>query len=143
LKSIIVAISLLLGLVPNGFAETALSTDPMRAPWVNSRSPMNHPDAYPSLGSTMTEWSHTVYRNYLSPALSRGCPCYPSCSEYMVQAITDFGMILGLIIGLERLLHEHDEIHHGTIIYLDGTPKIYDPIVNNIFWWSDLPCDVL
>ena len=76
-----------------------------------------------------------LYGVYLRPALSRGCPCTPSCSEYMLQAIHETGFPIGYVLGLERLLHETGEIHHGLIIQTGQGFRVFDPLENNTFWW--------
>jgi len=45
-----------------------------------------------------------LYQLALSPLLPRSCRFYPSCSEYMIQAITEFGVLPGLARGSWRLL---------------------------------------
>ncbi len=47
------------------------------------------------------------YQNNISPYLqNKGIHCkyYPSCSEYMKQAINKYGVIKGIFLGLIRLL---------------------------------------
>ncbi|MBN1880098.1 membrane protein insertion efficiency factor YidD [bacterium] len=82
-----------------------------------------------------------IYGDVLRPAVSSGCPSYPPCSQYMIDAVTERGFPLGLIIGLERLLHEYGEMHSGTVITTPDGPRIYDPLENNTFWWSSLHID--
>jgi len=79
-----------------------------------------------------------IYRNYLSSSISRGCPSYPSCSQYMYRSIARFGAIPGMILGLERLLHESGELHDGVFIETSHGLRVYDPIENNILWWKKL-----
>ena len=47
------------------------------------------------------------YQKFISPVL-RGigvnCKYYPSCSEYMKQAIEKHGCLKGIYIGIKRLL---------------------------------------
>ena len=45
-----------------------------------------------------------AYQILLSPLLPRTCRFTPSCSEYMIQAITTFGVVRGVGKGLWRLL---------------------------------------
>ena len=45
-----------------------------------------------------------VYQRVLSPAFGQRCRYYPSCSEYAVQAITEFGILRGLVLAGWRLL---------------------------------------
>lgn len=93
-----------------------------------------------SYKKTIVRWVATVYRRYMSPAMSRGCPCHPSCSEYMVQAVIRYPVPVGIILGLDRLLHEAGEIKRGRWIETPSGPLIHDPLENHIFWWDD-DCD--
>jgi putative membrane protein insertion efficiency factor len=45
-----------------------------------------------------------VYQLLLSPMLGERCRYYPSCSEYAVQAITQYGILRGLVLAGWRLL---------------------------------------
>ena len=45
-----------------------------------------------------------AYQVSISPLLPRTCRFYPSCSEYMIQAIAEYGAWRGLGKGLWRLL---------------------------------------
>ena len=50
------------------------------------------------------------YQKLISPLLKqRGVECkyYPSCSEYMKQAIEKYGSIKGIYLGVKRLLRCH------------------------------------
>lgn len=44
---------------------------------------------------------------WFSRFLPPRCRFYPSCSEYMCQALEHFGMVRGLALGMMRLLHCH------------------------------------
>ena len=47
------------------------------------------------------------YKKIISPiieALGIHCKFYPSCSEYMMQAIEKYGCIKGMYLGIKRLL---------------------------------------
>ncbi len=48
-----------------------------------------------------------VYRHALSPYLGSQCRYYPSCSEYMSQAVTKYGAAKGICLGLRRILRCH------------------------------------
>jgi putative membrane protein insertion efficiency factor len=45
-----------------------------------------------------------AYQLLLSPLLPRTCRFTPSCSEYMIQAITAYGVVRGVGKGFWRLL---------------------------------------
>lgn len=47
------------------------------------------------------------YQKYISPffkAIGVNCKYYPSCSEYMKQAIQKYGSFKGLYLGIKRIL---------------------------------------
>lgn len=48
-----------------------------------------------------------IYKKMISPIVSCcgiHCKFYPTCSEYMVQAIEKYGVINGIFLGIKRLL---------------------------------------
>lgn len=50
------------------------------------------------------------YQKFISPVLKRGeinCKYYPSCSEYMKQAIEKYGCFKGIYLGIKRILRCH------------------------------------
>lgn len=50
------------------------------------------------------------YQKWISPIFSCvniHCKFYPSCSQYMIQAIEKYGCIKGVILGMKRLLKCH------------------------------------
>jgi putative membrane protein insertion efficiency factor len=54
-----------------------------------------------------------VYRRAISPLLPPRCKYYPSCSEYAVQAISEFGILRGLVLAAWRLLRCNPFSHGG------------------------------
>lgn len=54
-----------------------------------------------------------VYQRILSPGLGNRCKYYPSCSEYAAQAIAQFGILRGLVLGGHRLLRCNPWSHGG------------------------------
>lgn len=50
------------------------------------------------------------YQKFISPALKQigvRCKYYPSCSEYMKQAIEKYGCFKGIYLGIKRILRCH------------------------------------
>lgn len=54
-----------------------------------------------------------LYQRLISPALGPRCRYYPSCSEYAVQAIREFGILRGLVLAGWRLLRCNPFSHGG------------------------------
>ena len=48
-----------------------------------------------------------VYKKTLSPIIGNSCRFTPTCSEYMILAIQKYGLVLGVIKGIRRLLRCH------------------------------------
>lgn len=44
------------------------------------------------------------YKKFISPLLGDRCRFYPTCSEYMMEAIQVHGVVKGIILGCGRLL---------------------------------------
>ena len=44
------------------------------------------------------------YQRFVSPGLPRRCKYEPTCSAYAVQAVREYGILRGLVLGGWRLL---------------------------------------
>ena len=44
------------------------------------------------------------YKKYISPLLGNNCRFFPSCSDYMREAVLIHGALWGFILGILRLL---------------------------------------
>jgi uncharacterized protein len=45
-----------------------------------------------------------IYQKTLSPYFGGNCRFYPSCSEYVIQAVEKYGLFVGTLKGVWRLL---------------------------------------
>lgn len=43
------------------------------------------------------------YKRWISPMLPSACRFTPSCSEYMMEAVSRYGVLRGVWLGLKRL----------------------------------------
>jgi putative membrane protein insertion efficiency factor len=48
-----------------------------------------------------------LYKQVVSPLLPSACRYYPSCSDYMRQAVEKYGPVRGLWMGVKRLARCH------------------------------------
>lgn len=48
-----------------------------------------------------------AYQVTISPLLGPTCRFEPSCSHYMMQAVTKYGLVRGVLRGLRRLARCH------------------------------------
>jgi uncharacterized protein len=53
-----------------------------------------------------------MYKKILSPLVGQHCRFYPTCSEYMAEAVNKFGAAKGVGLGIKRLLRCHP-FHKG------------------------------
>ena len=47
------------------------------------------------------------YKYLISPLLGQSCRYLPTCSEYSIEALKEFGLIKGGFISLKRILSCH------------------------------------
>ncbi|QNQ80649.1 membrane protein insertion efficiency factor YidD [Lactobacillus sp. PV034] len=62
-----------------------------------------------------------LYQNLISPLLPPTCRYYPTCSTYMIDAIKMHGVILGIIMGIARILRCNPFVKGG----VDPVPKFF------------------
>ena len=43
------------------------------------------------------------YKRWVSPLLPSACRFQPTCSEYMIEAVSKYGVAHGVCLGLKRL----------------------------------------
>jgi putative membrane protein insertion efficiency factor len=57
-------------------------------------------------------WLLRFYKRWISPLLPSACRFYPTCSEYMQEAVRKYGALRGVWLGLRRLSRCHP-FHEG------------------------------
>lgn len=64
-----------------------------------------------------------LYRRYLSPLkITPSCRFTPSCSQYAIDAVREWGIAVGTVLALFRLIRCNPFSKGG-----------YDPVPNNFF----------
>ena len=66
-----------------------------------------------------------VYKFLISPLLGPSCRYLPTCSDYSVEALKNYGFLKGLYLSLKRILSCHP------IKFLGGGEG-FDPVNKNI-----------
>lgn len=54
-----------------------------------------------------------IYQTLISPLFPPSCRYYPTCSNYMIDALKKHGPILGLIMGISRILRCNPFVRGG------------------------------
>ena len=62
-----------------------------------------------------------TYKIFLSPLFTGSCRFYPSCADYISEAIQVHGAIKGVWLGARRLLRCHPMGSHG----VDPVPPLH------------------
>ena len=47
------------------------------------------------------------YKYLISPLFGHSCRYFPTCSEYTIDALKEFGFIKGLLLSVKRILSCH------------------------------------
>ena len=61
------------------------------------------------------------YQLFVSPIIGHNCRYLPTCSEYTIECLKNFGLIKGTFLSFKRISKCHPWGSHG-----------YDPIPNNL-----------
>ncbi|MBO0460705.1 MULTISPECIES: membrane protein insertion efficiency factor YidD [Enterococcus] len=59
------------------------------------------------------------YQRFISPAFPPSCRYYPTCSNYMIQAIQVHGALKGTLMGTARIFRCHPFVKGG----IDYVPR--------------------
>lgn len=82
---------------------------------------------YTSIPSVLLNGSFRFYKKFITAQDMTNCPFYPSCSQYMVDAVNQNG-IFGLFQGLERLKRCTNAEHKRDLYPTLSNGKHYDPV---------------
>ena len=66
-----------------------------------------------------------VYKFLVSPLLGHSCRYLPTCSEYSIEALKEFGLVKGIFMSIKRILSCHP------IKFLGGGDG-FDPVKKQI-----------
>ena len=76
-----------------------------------------------------------LYQNGLGKFIPSHCPMQPSCSRYSIEAISQYGLIKGVILTADRLLHETDEAIMVEKVWIKGRGHCcLDPVSRNVMF---------
>lgn len=116
----------------------AAEANPMRAPrsqlanasWTTPGAPSE------SLPSGVFDRLLRFYQQVISQVDGPRSNMYPTGSAYARQVIKKHGVLRGVVMTAERLLHEGNEKQVAPRIRKYGIWRIYDPVEANDWWWQ-------
>jgi len=65
------------------------------------------------------------YKLFISPYLTPSCRYFPTCSDYFIDCLKNYGLIKGFYFGIKRIFSCHP-------IKLLGGGEGFDPATKNI-----------
>ena len=65
------------------------------------------------------------YKFLISPLFGNSCRYFPTCSDYSIEALKNFGFVKGLIFSLKRIFSCHP------IKFLGGGGG-FDPVIKDV-----------
>ena len=48
-----------------------------------------------------------IYQFFLSPIIGQNCRYLPTCSEYSIEALKEYGLLKGLFLSIKRIVSCH------------------------------------
>jgi putative component of membrane protein insertase Oxa1/YidC/SpoIIIJ protein YidD len=110
-------------------------------PWDFATREMKSADAKTelSLPATLLKGGFIIFSKYISPIDGDRCNMYPTCAAYSREAVEKHGFIGGLLLTVDRLIHESNEIDTAPRIVKWDRLRFLDPVSNNDFWWHTHP----
>ncbi len=64
-----------------------------------------------------------VYKYFFSPILGNRCRFLPSCSDYFIECLSEYGFFKGIFFGFKRIIKCHPIKFLGGSSGLDLVPK--------------------
>ena len=64
-----------------------------------------------------------IYKYFFSPILGARCRFLPTCSDYFIECLSEYGFFKGVYLGLKRITKCHPVKYLGGSSGLDLVPK--------------------
>lgn len=110
--------------------------DPLRGPWPQASEASPPREALEtSVPKLAVRGALTAWHRVLTRADGPRSVMYPTASAFLGQAAAKHGMLIGIVMTADRLLHEWDEQRRAPRIIKYGVSRTYDPVAANDFWW--------
>jgi uncharacterized protein len=110
--------------------------DKLKPPWRQAAvKPPRQETLETSVPALAVRGALTVWHTVLTRADGPRSVMYPTASGFLGQAVAKHGMVIGVMMTADRLLHEWDEQQRAPRIIKYGISRTYDPVEANDFWW--------
>jgi uncharacterized protein len=121
-------------------AGLAVAADKLRGPWPRPTVEATRADELEtSVPGLAVRGALTAWHQVLTRADGPRSVMYPTASGFLGQAVAKHGMLIGIVMTTDRLLHEWDEQQRAPRIVKYGITRTYDPVEANDFWWAQGP----
>jgi hypothetical protein len=117
-------------------ARLAVAEDKLRGPWSKPVAPSRPDTLETSVPGLAARGALAAWHNVLSRADGPRSVMYPTASGFLGQVVAKHGMLIGIMMTADRLLHEWDEQQRAPRIVVYGISRAYDPVEANDFWWA-------
>jgi hypothetical protein len=133
LITILLCIAFLLGL---GWLSHGRAEDKLRGPWAVAVESRRQEMPATSVTALAVRGALTAWHQVLTRADGPRSVMYPTASGFLGQAVAKHGMLIGIMMTTDRLMHEWDEQRRAPRIVVYGISRAYDPVEANDFWWA-------
>jgi hypothetical protein len=130
---LLISVLLVLGL---GLCWGAAWADPFKGPWSPATAAPASLALETSVPRLAARGALAAWHTVLTRADGARSPMYPTASAFLGQALASHGMVIGIVMTADRLMHEWDEQQRAPRIIKFGVPRAYDPVEANDFWWA-------
>ena len=118
----------------------AVAADKLRGPWPQATAETTRADGLEtSVPGLVVRGALAAWHHVLTRADGPRSVMYPTASGFLGQAAAKHGMLIGIMMTSDRLLHEWDEQQRAPRIVKYGVQRTYDPVEANDFWWARDP----
>lgn len=69
-----------------------------------------------------------IYKTFISSQDNPSCVFYPSCSEYTVQSLQQYGLFVGTLQSFDRLSRCHRLVKPDQYYFNPSNQRFYDPV---------------
>jgi hypothetical protein len=124
-------------LVTCSLSGLAAAADKLRGPWPEPTSEAPRADRLEtSVPRLAVRGALAAWHQVLTRADGPRSVMYPTASGFLGQAVAKHGVLIGVMMTTDRLLHEWDEQQRAPHIVKYGVRRTYDPVEANDFWWA-------